>query len=46
MARNVIDGSHFIKIKKKKKFHIALKWPEMRSKANFGHPKWALAAIL
>ena len=23
-----------------------LKWPEMRSKVNFGHPKWAPAAIL
>ena len=34
MARNVIDGSHFVK-----KLHIDLKWPEMRSKVNFGHPK-------
>ena len=23
-----------------------MKWPEMRSKVNFGHPKWPTAAIL
>ena len=28
------------------KWPIDLKWPEMRSKVNFGHPKWAKAAIL
>ena len=27
-------------------FRIYLKWPEMRSKVNFGHPKWPTAAIL
>ena len=43
MARNVIDGSHFVQ---NKKLHIDLKWPEMRSKVNFGHSKWAPAAIL
>ena len=55
MARNAIesefwtskmaDGSHYVKISKKKKLHIYLKCPEMRSKVNFGHPKWAPAAI-
>ena len=50
MARNVIqsefrtskmaDGRHFVKNFKKKKLRIDLKWPEMRSKVNFGHPKW------
>ena len=53
MARNVIESEfrtskmgadrHFVKIKK---FRIDLKWPEMRSKVNFGHPKWPTAAIL
>ena len=28
------------------KWPIDLKWPEMRSKVNFGHPKWPTAAIL
>ena len=57
MARNAIErefhtskvgaGGHFIKkIKKNQKFCIDLKWPEMRSKMNFGHPKWPMAAIL
>ena len=56
MARNAIesefrtpkmaDGSHFIKISKTLKLRIDLKWPEMRSKVNFGHPKWPTAAIL
>ena len=56
MARNAIqsefrtskmaDGSHFVKISKKFKLRIDLKWPEMRSKVNFGHPKWPTAAIL
>ena len=36
-------GGHFVK---KKKIRIDLKWPEMRSKVNFGHPKWPTAAIL
>ena len=40
-------GSHFVKnFKKKKKLHIDLKWPEMRSKVNFGHAKWPTSAIL
>ena len=53
MARNAIesefrtskmaDGSHFVK---NFKLRIDLKWPEMRSKVNFGHPKWAPAAVL
>ena len=57
MARNVIqsefrtskmaDGSHFVqKNQKKIKLRIDLKWPEMRSKVIFGHPKWPPAAIL
>ena len=51
MARNSIesefqiskmaDGSQYVKIKKNLKLHIDLKWPEMRSKVNFGHSKWA-----
>ena len=55
MARNTIEsdfriskmaaGGHFVK-NLKKKFLIDMKWPEMRSKVNFGHPKWPLAAIL
>ena len=55
MARNLIqsefrtskmaDGSHFVK-KIKQKFRIDLKWPEMRPKVIFGHPKWPPAAIL
>ena len=46
-------GSHFVnKIHKNKNFNkkfklpIDLKWPEMRSKVNFGNPKWAPLAIL
>ena len=44
-------GSHFVKKitqqgKNKKVLHIDLKWPEMCSKVNFGHPKWAQVAIL
>ena len=57
MARNAIksefrtskmaDSSHFVKkIKKKLKFRIDRKWPEMRSKVNFGHPIWSTAVIL
>ena len=56
MARNAIKsdfrtskmsaGGHFVKIIQKKKFRIDLKWPEMRSKVNFRHPKWLAAAIL
>ena len=33
------------KFQKINKFHIDLKWPEMRLKGNFGHPKWPTAAI-
>ena len=40
-------GSHFVKnFHKILKLHIDLKWPEMRSKVNFGHPKWPTSAIL
>ena len=57
MARNAIksefwtskmaDGSHFVKnFQKQKKLGIDLKWPEMRSKVDFGYPKWATGAIL
>ena len=57
MARNAIEsefrtskmaaGSHFVKnFQKKLKLLIDLKWPEMRSKVNFGHPKWPTSAIL
>ena len=51
MARNAIkiefppskmaDGNHFVKnFQKKIELHIDLKWPEIQSKVNFGHPKW------
>ena len=40
------DASHFVRSLKKIKLCIDLKWPEMRSKVNCGHPKWAPAAIL
>ena len=57
MARNAIKsefrtskmaaGSHFVKnFPKKIKLHIDLKWPEMRSKVKFEHPKWPTAAVL
>ena len=57
MARNAIerefrtskmaDYNNFVKkIQKTLKLRIDLKWPEMRSKVNFGHPKWPTAAIL
>ena len=57
MARNAIesefrtskmaDGSHFVKnFQKKIKLRIDVKWPEMRSKVKFGHPKWPTSAIL
>ena len=44
-------GSHFVKKitqkgKKKKELRIDLKWPEISSKVNFGHPKWAPVDIL
>ena len=51
MARNAIKsyfrtskiatGGHFVK-NLKKKFRMDLKWPEMPSKMNFGHPKWTI----
>ena len=28
------------------KLRIDLKWPEVRSKVNFGHPKWPTSVIL
>ena len=34
------------KFQKQLKLCIDLKWPEMRSEVNFGHPKWPTAAIL
>ena len=37
-------AGHFVK--NFKIFRIDLKWPEMRSKVNLGHPKWPTAAIL
>ena len=55
MARNAIEsefrtsrmgaGSHFVKNVKNFFVRIDLKWPEMRSKVNFGHPKWPTATI-
>ena len=39
------DGSHFVKISKKLKLCINLKWPEMRSKVNFGHPTFWMSEI-
>ena len=51
MARNAIEsylrtskmavGGHFVN-NLKKKFCMNLKWPEMPSKVNFGHPKWPI----
>ena len=44
MARNVIE-SDFRTSKmaaEKKDFRIDLKCPDMRSKVNFGHPKWLI----
>ena len=53
MARNAIKsyfrtskmaaGGHFVK---KIKIRMDLKWPEMPSKVNFGHPKWPPKKIL
>ena len=37
-------GGHFEKKKWKLRFH--LKWQEMQTNMNFGHPKWPPAAIL
>ena len=34
------------KFPQKFKLRINLKWPEMRSKVKFGHPKWPTSAIL
>ena len=40
------DGDHFVQKKIKKKVAhrsvLDLKWPEMPSKVNFGHPKWPI----
>ena len=41
MARNEIESEF-----RTSKICIDLKWPEMWSKVNFGHPKWPTAAIL
>ena len=49
MAAGIHFVNKFTKIRisqKKLKLRIYLKWPEMRSKVNFGHPKWVPAAIL
>ena len=56
MARNAIKsdfrtskmstGGHFVKKIKKIQKSVLIKWLEMRSKVNFGHPKWPTAAIL
>ena len=36
-------SGHFVKnFNNKKKFRMDLKWPEMPSKVNFGHPKWPI----
>ena len=45
MARNAIESEFRTSKIQNKKFLIDLKWPEMRSKVIFGHPKWLLAAI-
>ena len=53
MVRNAIESDfrtskmatsgHFVKnLNKYKAFRIDLKCPEMRSKVNFGHPKWPI----
>ena len=52
MARNAIGSylrtskmaasGHFVKIKNKVWIRMDLKWPEMPSKVNFGHPKWPI----
>ena len=41
MGRNAIESDFRISkmATEKKKFRIDLRWPEMRSKVNFGHPK-------
>ena len=45
-ASKMADGSHYVKkFQIKLKLNIDLKWPEMRSKVNFGHTKWATLAI-
>ena len=44
-SKMAADG-HFVKKFKKKKLRIDLKWPEMRSKVIFGHPKWPSAAAI
>ena len=48
MVRNAIQ-SDFQTSKmaagKEKKICIDMKWPELRSKVNFGHPKWSTSAI-
>ena len=53
MARNAINSEFrtskmaiLLKISKKKKFRIDLKWPEMQLKVIFRHPTWPPVAIL
>ena len=52
MVRNAIQNDFRTskmaaeKFQKKTNLCIDLKWPEMQSKVNFGHPKWAPGAIL
>ena len=43
-SKMAADG-HFVQ-KLKKKLRLDPKWPEMRSKVFFGHPKWPPVAIL
>ena len=38
---NMVAGCHFVKKNQKRiQLRIDLKWPEMRSKVIFEHPKW------
>ena len=47
MARNAIESDFWTsEMAAERKFCIDLKWPEMRSKVNFGHPKWPTTTIL
>ena len=39
MARNAIKSEFWTSKNFQLKLRIDLKWPEMRSKVNFGHPK-------
>ena len=46
LSKVIFEHPKCKKFQQKIKFRIDLKWPEMRSKVNFGHPKWPTAAIL